>query len=117
MLQRNSLVANSSAENPLVADMDQNLNEMRNSIISSIDNQVSTLNTQIQGLRGIQGLSTSRLLSNPKQAEYLLSVERQQKVKEALYLFLLQKREENELSQAFTAYNTRVISNSIIVFH
>jgi capsular exopolysaccharide synthesis family protein len=84
---------------------------MRNSIISSIDNQVSTLNTQIQGLRGIQGLSTSRLLSNPKQAEYLLSVERQQKVKEALYLFLLQKREENELSQAFTAYNTRVITS------
>ena len=35
---------------------------------------------------------------------------REQKVKEALYLFLLQKREENELSQAFTAYNTRIIS-------
>lgn len=31
-------------------------------------------------------------------------------MKEALYLFLLQKREENELSQAFTAYNTRVIT-------
>lgn len=39
-----------------------------------------------------------------------MSVERQQKVKESLYLFLLQKREENELSQAFTAYNTRVIT-------
>ena len=35
---------------------------------------------------------------------------RQQKVKEALYLFLLQKREENELSQAFTAYNTRIVA-------
>ena len=111
MLQRNSLIANSSAENPLVIDMDQNLNEMRNSIVSSIDNEVSTLNTQIRGLQGIQGLSTSRLQSNPKQAEYLLSVERQQKVKESLYLFLLQKREENELSQAFTAYNTRVITS------
>ena len=31
-------------------------------------------------------------------------------MKEALYLFLLQKREENELSQAFTAYNTRIIT-------
>jgi len=40
-----------------------------------------------------------------------LSVERQQKVKESLYLFLLQKREENELSQAFTAYNTRVVTS------
>lgn len=110
MLQRNSLVANSSTENPLVVDMDKNLTEMRSSIVKSIDNQVNTLNTQIQGLRGIEGASTARLSSNPKQAKYLLSVERQQKVKESLYLFLLQKREENELSQAFTAYNTRVIT-------
>ena len=54
--------------------------------------------------------ATTRLAENPNQAKYLLSVERQQKVKEALYLFLLQKREENELSQAFTAYNTRIIT-------
>ena len=111
MLQRNSLVSNSSEENPLVQDLDKKLNEMRGAIVSSIDNQVNTLNTQIKGLRGIQGASTSRLSSNPKQAKYLLSVERQQKVKESLYLFLLQKREENELSQAFTAYNTRVITS------
>lgn len=111
MLQRNSIVANSSDENPLAIDMDKNLNEMRSSIVKSIDTQVGTLNTQIKGLRGIQGASTSRLSSNPKQAKYLLSVERQQKVKESLYLFLLQKREENELSQAFTAYNTRVVTS------
>ena len=54
--------------------------------------------------------TTERIAANPSQGKYLLSVERQQKVKEALYLFLLQKREENELSQAFTAYNTRVIT-------
>lgn len=111
MLQRNSLVANSSEENPLAIDMDKNLDEMRASIVKSIDTQVGTLSTQIKGLRGIEGASTSRLSSNPKQAKYLLSVERQQKVKESLYLFLLQKREENELSQAFTAYNTRVITS------
>lgn len=109
-LQRNSLVANSSTSNPLVVDMDEQLKQMHGAIMSSIDNQVTTLNTQIRGMRSIQGQSTSRMASNPTQAKYLLSVERQQKVKEALYLFLLQKREENELSQAFTAYNTRVIT-------
>lgn len=110
-LQRNSLVANSSDENPLVVDIDKQLGEMRSAIVSSIDNQVNTLNTQIRGVQSIQGASTSRIASNPTQAKYLLSVERQQKVKEALYLFLLQKREENELSQAFTAYNTRLVKS------
>lgn len=111
MLERNSLVANSSVSNPLVADKDKNLAMMRKAILFSLDNEVNTLTTQIRGLRDLEGVSTSRLSSNPKQSKYLLSVERQQKVKEALYLFLLQKREENGLSQAFTAYNTRVITS------
>lgn len=110
LLQRNSLVANSSTENPLVVDMDQALASMRGAIIRSIDNQIVTLNAQIKSLQQTEQRTTSRIAANPTQAKYLLSVERQQKVKEALYLFLLQKREENELSQAFTAYNTRIVT-------
>ena len=110
LLQRNSLVANSSTENPLVVDMDQALASMRGAIIRSIDNRIVTLNSQIKSLRQTEQQTTSRIAANPTQAKYLLSVERQQKVKEALYLFLLQKREENELSQAFTAYNTRIVT-------
>lgn len=109
-LQRNSLVANSSEKNPLVKDMDDALLSMRGSIISSVDNLITTLNTRIRSLEKSEQQATERIAANPSQAKYLLSVERQQKVKEALYLFLLQKREENELSQAFTAYNTRIIT-------
>lgn len=109
-LQRNNLVANSSEQNPLVVDMDESLRSMRRSIISSVDNLITTLNTQIHSLEKSDQRATERIAANPSQAKYLLSVERQQKVKESLYLFLLQKREENELSQAFTAYNTRVIT-------
>ena len=109
-LQRNNLVANSSEQNPLVVDMDESLRSMRRSIVSSVDNLITTLNTQIHSLEKSDQRATEHIAANPSQAKYLLSVERQQKVKEALYLFLLQKREENELSQAFTAYNTRVIT-------
>ncbi len=109
MLRRNSLVANSSDENPLVLDLDENLTAMREAIITSIDNELVTLNNQLASLQGTEREITQRLAANPNQAKYLLSVERQQKVKESLYLYLLQKREENQLSQAFTAYNTRVI--------
>ncbi len=110
MLQRNGLVANSSEQNPLVMDLDIALGAMRHAVITSIDNQIETLNTQIKSLQQSEEMTTSRIAANPTQAKYLLSVERQQKVKESLYLYLLQKREENELSQAFTAYNTRIIT-------
>ena len=110
LLQRNNLVANSSTENPLVVDMDQNLDAMRSAMVTSIDNQIVTINAKISNLQRREEQSTSRLAANPSQAKYLLSVERQQKVKESLYLFLLQKREENELSQAYTVNNTRLIA-------
>ncbi len=109
LAERNSLVAASSEANPLVQEMDRNLAGLRSALLSSIDNQILALNAQIHTLQSSSGQATAQIASNPKQAKYLLSVERQQKVKESLYLYLLQKREENELSQAFTAYNTRVI--------
>ena len=109
-LERNNLVSNSSEQNPLVADYDQSLASMRKSITASLDNFVISLRTQLSTLQANEAATTSQIASNPNQAKYLQTVGRQQKVKEALYLFLLQKREENELSKAFTAYNTRVIT-------
>lgn len=110
LLERNKIRSKSSSENPLVQGMDRELNEMRGAIIGSVDNSIVNLQTRIKSLQGARGTATSRLASNPNQAKYLLSVERQQKVKESLYLFLLQKREDNELNQAFTAYNSRLIN-------
>lgn len=109
-LERNNLVSNSSEQNPLVADYDQSLASMRKSITASLDNFVISLRTQLSTLQANEAATTSQIASNPNQAKYLQTVGRQQKVKEALYLFLLQKREENELSKAFTAYNTRIIT-------
>lgn len=110
VLDRNRLIANSSEKNPLVKNMASSLQSMQRTIIQSVDNLIVSLNTQIRSLRRQEEATTNRLASNPNQTKYLLSVERQQKVKEELYLYLLQKREENELSQAFTAYNTRLIT-------
>lgn len=110
VLDRNRLIANSSEKNPLVKDLANSLQSMQNTIIQSVDNHIVSLNTQIRSIKQQEAATTQQLASNPNQAKYLLSVERQQKVKEELYLYLLQKREENELSQAFTAYNTRVIT-------
>ena len=111
MLQRNRLVESSSEENLLVVDLDQQLAALKSSILNSLDNYIRSINIQIQSSQRVRSSSEARVSDVPLQAGQLLSDERQQKVKEALYLFLLQKREENELSQAFTAYNTRVVAS------
>lgn len=109
VLQRNNIVSNSSEHSPIAIDIEKQLENLRMSIITGIDNEIKTLESQISAQRQYAGEANLKISSSPGQAKYLLSVERQQKVKESLYLFLLQKREENELSQAFTAYNTRVV--------
>ncbi|MBO4966270.1 MAG: polysaccharide biosynthesis tyrosine autokinase [Muribaculaceae bacterium] len=110
LLDRNNWESSSSANNPLVMEYDKTLAGLRKSIITAVNGQIVSLSTSLRNTESSLQDSRSQIASAPTQAKYLLSAERQQKVKEALYMFLLQKLEENELSQAFTAYNTRVIT-------
>ena len=110
LLQRNSILANSSELNPIVVDYNNSLKLMQDAILVSIDNQISAIEAQIKGYKDSDAKNRDQIASNPTQAQVLISIEREQKVKEALYIYLLQKREENQLSQAFTAYNTRIIT-------
>ena len=81
VLNRNRLIANSSEKNPLVKDLASSLQSMQRTIIQSVDNLIVSLNTQIRSIRQQEVTTTSQLASNPSQAKYLLSVERQQKSK------------------------------------
>lgn len=111
LLIRNNHLANSSAQNPLVKDLDEDLGVLRGSILQSLDYELAMLQSKSNVIRSRQGLAVSRVATNPQKAQQLLSEERQQKVKEQLYLYLLEKREENELSQAFGAYNNQFIES------
>lgn len=109
LFTRNTLAANGNEQNPLVLEQETKLAETRKVILASLDNYIYSIDSQIRMLESKVAMANNRLAASPTQEKYLLSVERQQKVKESLYLFLLQKREENEMGQAFTAYNTRII--------
>lgn len=109
-LERDNLAATSGKQNPLVKDRDNSLKAIRTAVIHSIDNYIVSLDTKMKSFQGMDKETTQKISSSPEQARYLLAL-RQQKVKESLYLFLLQKREENELSQTFIPYNTQVIKS------
>lgn len=110
LLNRNNLASNSSANNPLVADYDHQLKGQREAIVKAVNTNINQLKVTLSNMEKAYGLTKQELSRNPVQAKRLLSSERQQMVKQELYLFLLQKREENELTQTFTAYNTRIIT-------
>lgn len=109
LLERNRYVSNSSENHPMIKTLDSELASMRAAIVDAMDNEIAGLTAQLRNVQARKGMAQSQIASTPTRANYLLGVERQQKVKESLYLYLLQKREENELSKAYTANNTEVI--------
>lgn len=110
LLRKNSLLVNGGTNNPIIMDIIKDLDLEKKAILASLNSFITTLNVKIENNRKDEILAQNRLSQNPSQELFLLSTGREQMVKEQLYLFLLQKREENELSQAFTAYNTKVLN-------
>ena len=110
LIERNEQVQKSSVNNPVIKQLDLALTAKREAIIAAAKTNIKKIETEISALEKETRKTIEEISKNPEQTKYLASAEREQSVKEKLYLFLLQKREENQLSQAFTAYKTRVIT-------
>lgn len=106
---RNELLANASESSPYVQKANKELALMRMTILSSLDNFINQMEAEIKGWEKNELNTNKKLAGAPEQVKQLLSIGRQQKVKETLYIYLLQKREENELSKSYTAWNTSVV--------
>lgn len=106
---RNEVLDNSSENTPLVQKFNNELKLQRQTIMHSLDNFIAQIQSQVGNWENTEAQTNEKLAAAPQQVKKLLSVGRQQKVKEVLYIYLLQKREENELSKTYTAWNTRII--------
>ena len=99
-LQRQKIIASSSKESPLVKDLDKQLSAMHDAVLSSAENAIKQLKLQMRSVTEKQTESKQWLASAPQKAIGGLTDERDWRVLNEVYVFLLQKREEAQMMKA-----------------
>ena len=109
MLERNRLVTNASESAARIQDLDKNLDQMRAAIVASAESYLSTLNIQLQQARKEEQYLLGNISSVPQKEQQAMDIQRQQEIKNTLYTYLLNKREETALQLAITEANIRIV--------
>jgi capsular exopolysaccharide synthesis family protein len=109
LLKRNRLIENSSERNPIVQDLNNSLIAMRQNIMRAVDNLIVNLDIQSRSVKARTERTRARISAVPQQQTEVTSISREQQIKEQLYLYLLNKREENAINKAMTESTARII--------
>lgn len=99
--------------NPLLIGIRNEIDRIKPSILENIHNQRKSLQASLASLSGNSDRYASIIQRLPQKERGLIAISRQQTVKNAIYSFLLQKREETALTYNSNIADTRIVDNAI----
>lgn len=111
MLQRNRLVVNSSETTTTIREMDFNLKALKQAIIVSMEGYLASFDLQVRSSLDEEKKMQGLLSDVPGKEKEVLDIKRQQAIKETLYTYLLNKREETALQLAISEANIRIVEH------
>jgi len=109
LLERMKLMRTTNDKNPVITQLEEQLKALRGSVIASIGSIKDGLKIAKNDVIGKDAQFASKIKDVPTQEREFLEIKRQQEIKQKLYLYLLQKREENALSLASTTPSAKTL--------
>jgi capsular exopolysaccharide synthesis family protein len=109
-IERNKLALSVTAENPRMVVLDSQLRQTRSNINKQLEVLRSSINLQQQNVNRQLGTAQSLLRGTPANEKVLLERQRQQEIKQSLFLLLLEKKEEANIALASTTSDVRVLA-------
>jgi capsular exopolysaccharide synthesis family protein len=113
-LERKRMLRTTQPNHPMVVSVDEQLINLRMNILENLSNIKRGLDITRRNLQASSAQFESKIRQVPVIERELLEINRQQSIKEGLYLYLLQKREESALSLVATVANSRLIDSAMV---